>query len=189
MREETRKIFKFSELSEEVQAKILEKWEPFEYAWGEENRESLDAFCEEFGVKVSEWNIDRGYISWNFKGEPWAERSGVRLYNWLMFHHFDTLYPMAYQNGKRGRTWRRIPANSGACVWTGYCFDEILLEPIINFLKKPTKWKDWEGLVNDCLYAWVFAYRDEIEHTWTDESKREEIIANDIEFLENGEMV
>jgi hypothetical protein len=188
MREETRKLFKFLELSEEARKKALNQYEPFDYPWSRENEKSLDAFCDAFGVKVSEWDANRGDISWSFTGGPWTERSGIRLYNWLMYHYFDTLYPMEYLNGKRERTWRRIPANCG-CFFTGYCFDDILMDPIMEFLEKPTERKDWEGLVNDCLYAWIFAFREEIEYTWTDESKEENIIANEYEFLENGTRV
>jgi hypothetical protein len=188
MRIEERKLYQFDELEEKAQRKALDYYMT-DYPWGDENRESLDAFCNCFSVKVKDWDIERGFISWEFKGEPWAERAGIRLYNWLMYHHFDTLYPMEYKEGKRKREWRRFPANSGGGVFTGYCMDDTLLDPIMNFLKKPTEGKDWEGLINDCLYTWVFAYREEIEYTYTDEFKKEQIEANNYEFLENGTMV
>lgn len=51
--------YSFSELSEEAKSRALDDYRSsgFEYAWQDENRHSLSAFCVFFGVKVTDWSI------------------------------------------------------------------------------------------------------------------------------------
>lgn len=56
MRLETRTLYQFDELNEDAQQKALEdarRW--YEFGWCAEYRQSLLAFCDEFGVTMKDW--------------------------------------------------------------------------------------------------------------------------------------
>ena len=51
-------IFAFDELSEEAKEKAREWWRTdFDFAWSDESRGSIEAFCDHFGVKLKEWEV------------------------------------------------------------------------------------------------------------------------------------
>lgn len=75
-----------------------------------------------------------------------------------------------------------------SCVLTGCCYDEDILEPIYNFLKKPDANTDLEDLIKSCLYSWIKAMADEYEYQCSDKGIAEDCEANDYKFLENGKM-
>ncbi len=56
---QTINTYSFSELSEEAKEKALSDYRSsgFEYAWQDENHESLKAFCNLFNIKVTDWSI------------------------------------------------------------------------------------------------------------------------------------
>lgn len=51
MHTETITIYSYSELSEEAKATAYKAWEP-DYAFDADNRRTLDAFCDAFGITV-----------------------------------------------------------------------------------------------------------------------------------------
>lgn len=72
--------YSFAELSEEAKEKAISDYRSkgFEYAWQDENIESLNTFCALFGVSVTDWSIGtwgHSYIETN------AENSHFRGWN------------------------------------------------------------------------------------------------------------
>lgn len=72
--------YSFSELSDEAKETAISNYrqQGFEYAWQDESRESLDAFCALFGVEVKDWSIStwgNSYINTN------AENAHFRRWN------------------------------------------------------------------------------------------------------------
>jgi hypothetical protein len=51
--------YSFSELSNQAKETAISNYRSkgFEYAWQDENRHSLSAFCALFGIKVNDWSI------------------------------------------------------------------------------------------------------------------------------------
>ena len=72
MREETIKVYKFSELDPKVQEKVIEQFqnEDWLYSWQDENNETLKAFEKIFPVIVRDWEY--GGCGW--------ERIFIRLF-------------------------------------------------------------------------------------------------------------
>jgi len=62
MRTETMTLYKFDELpSEQAKDRARERgrqWVSEDPAWGTENLESINAFCEFFGVKLKDWEVE-----------------------------------------------------------------------------------------------------------------------------------
>lgn len=58
MRQETIQIFRFEELSEDAKEKARQWYRGIaEYHWMDESRESIERFCEEFGIKLRDWEV------------------------------------------------------------------------------------------------------------------------------------
>lgn len=70
MRTETITFYHFDELSEEAQERARDWWRnnAAEYAWMNESRQSLETFCDHFGVKLKSWTIE-AYITPDYQAE------------------------------------------------------------------------------------------------------------------------
>lgn len=102
--------YKFTELSEDAQQKACDDYRSkgFEYAWQDENMESLKAFCDLFGVSVTDWSIGtwgHSYIKTD------AENS-----------HF--------------RGWNKAKVNAIPEFLTGYCLDCAFIETFQDQFEK-----------------------------------------------------
>lgn len=105
MRQVTKNIYKFNELSEEGQQKAIEKWretnwETGDYAWQSENRESMETFADIFPIKVTSWEYGgRGEgVNFHFTSDEDAieKLSGQRLATYLWNNYRDELYSKKY---------------------------------------------------------------------------------------------
>lgn len=107
---QTANVYPFAELSEEAKEKALSDYRQngFEYAWQDENMESLKAFCDLFGVSVTDWSIGtwgHSYIKTD------AENS-----------HF--------------RGWNKAKVNAIPEFLTGYCLDCAFIETFQDQFEK-----------------------------------------------------
>jgi hypothetical protein len=75
-------------------------------------------------------------------------------------------------------------ANSDGCPWTGYCADNTALDVII---KACDKYSDIPSIQDSVRSAMNEAWETECESAMQNEHVDDCIIANDYEFLENGE--
>ena len=187
-------LYHFDQLSDEAKEKARDWWRGLEsgdMAWEAERRQSLEAFCNQFPVKAKDWEYDQwSYnISSEFTGtEEEGNLSGPRLVAWLWNNHHRVLATRkVYELGKRKRT-SRIIYEQPSCVFTGYCMDEDLLDPIRNFMMKPTS-QTLEDLLDDCLQAWGKSARDDVAWMNEDAQVDETIEANEYEFDEEGNRV
>jgi hypothetical protein len=203
-------LYKFSELSEEAKEKAIQKWRNDNYNYQpwfiDEANKSFEKFADLFSI---DWrNIDycepyRNEYSIKLDDQI-KELSGQRLatYIWNNFKrdlfkgkfYFKDCY--TYPNGKKtedNRQYKRYIKRyskiflDNSCVLTGVCYDQDLLQPIYDFLNKPTD-IDFETLLNDCIYSLCHSVSAEIEYQSSDEAIIETIEANDYDFLENGEL-
>ena len=71
------------------------------------------------------------------------------------------------------------------CPFTGYYMDDVLLDPLRQFLRRPGS-RSFEELLSDCLLAWVCACRDDWDSRLQDDAVAEAIEANDYEFTGDG---
>ena len=80
---------------------------------------------------------------------------------------------------------RALPDLSGNFPFTGYCFDETLLDGIRKFLNRP--WNcTYEELMQDCIDDFCKDYANDVDYQYSDEAVDESIAANEYEFLEDG---
>lgn len=177
----TVEIFKLDELPARMQERVIARWRDgigYEFPWGSEYRASLDAFETLAPVRVKDWSIGypRTYVRHEMAGryaEEIGDLSGVRAWKWL------------HSNG-----WAALanPPEGKSCLFTGFCADEYLLDPIRAALANPASIGTLCALFGDCLHSWAKAYEADIDYHYSDEAIREDIEANEHEFYADGRL-
>ena len=180
-------LYSFNELSDEIKQNVINNWRVNdEYYYGNENEDSLNAFCELFNIKVKDY--DYGYrkyinVSFNLDNDVLNLR-GLKLYKHLINNYYRDLFKPKYYYKNIKRRFSKIQVQN-VCIMTGYCMDNSILEPIYDFLKKPYN-TDFESLLNDCLNNWLIACENDYEYWNSAECIINEIESNDYQFLDNG---
>lgn len=195
------KIYQFDELSESAKEKAINNHREFianDRNWNNENVDTLNAFEKIFPIKIKSWEYGyKNYVSWTFCLEEDIENlTGWRLVRYLWSNYKTNIFKGKYystqgtynENGKYCYKSRHSRINlDNCCVLTGYYMDDIILKDIYEYMKKPDE-RIFYDLLNDCLYNWVYACRDEYEYQMSDEAIIESIKANEYEFDENGNL-
>jgi len=196
MREETIKIYTINELSETARQTAYEKWLSGQdyFFWGDENKNSLDAFLEIFDITVSDWKVSSCYYDFNFSSnydDDINSLSGIRLMKWLWNNHKTDIYKPKYlsKNGVGSKNYisghSKIQIES-SCPMTGYCMDNSLFYPILQFFNKPEKHITLEDLLRDCIDSFFADYQKDMEYSESMEAFKEDCEGNEIEFTEDG---
>ena len=175
MRVKEIKIYEFSELSAKVKVAVLDKERvhPDVFPWSDEWVNSLTSFCEHFNLtdlrySVSAWN--HSHCSAALSDEDLQSLKGVRLWKYLK------------NNGLVNDKFL-----SGDCPFTGYYGDESLLDPIREFMGKPSG-ITYPGLLDQCFASWIKGYVADEEYAYSDEALIESLDANEVEFFEDGRL-
>ena len=185
-------LYQITELSEEAKEKAHNEWlySRYFYGWTDENRQTLDTFCERFGIVCRNWRYDACNYSYDYRSRQEDcidSLSGWRLATYLMNNHWNDLCtPKYFWKGMKGRK-SRIFVDT-CCPLTGYYIDDCILDPIYKFLKSPTENVTFDDLMNDCLDSFFRACRDDMESTQTLEYFTEESNANNWEYLSDGNL-
>jgi hypothetical protein len=163
-------IYKFDELGAAMQQRVIERWrEGDNFPWGEEWRDSLDAFAKIAPIKVRNWSVGYGetYVTFDMDDNI-ADLSGVRAYKWLL-----------------NNDWAKI-ATGQDCPFTGYCGDENLLDAIRTAIGNPASISSLRDVFADALQGWAKGFEADLDYWHSEEAVREDIDANGYEFNENG---
>jgi hypothetical protein len=58
MRTETIEVYHFAELSDNAKEKAREWYRVnADFSWSDESKESINAFCDHFGIRLTQWNV------------------------------------------------------------------------------------------------------------------------------------
>ena len=174
MRTETRKIYKFSELSESTQSRAIETYRTSDftiiYPWHDEAWQSIQESTRTLPFTVREADYDRRYTKHTITlDDDVANLTGTRAWKWL--HNNGFFDPKLI---------------SGNCPFTGYSMDEDILDPIREAHTSPASIRSLEQLFHDCISSWLFAVCADIEYFYTDEAIAETLDADEYEYLVDG---
>lgn len=184
------KLYRFDELSKTAQDYAIEQYrEKNEYLgqhWQEDNFESIKAVLKFFDWSITNYSIEywsaaHSYISISLNldyAEEIANLSGVRLYKFLNNNYVNR------RTGSFNSVFDGKPDN-GRCLFTGYCADGSVTEPIEKFLKRPTD-ITFEELMEKCIYEGLKYIEDDYNHQLSDEYIKEEITDNGLQFNAEG---
>lgn len=162
-------MYRIEELPEIIQERAWMAWMQSEdYLWSEDNRQSLEGFSELFGVSVRDWRYGGGSYDISYDIPDWDlyQLQGVRLWKYLV------------QNYE--------PVIRQTCPFTGYCMDEVLLDPIRQFLKRPDTYTTMKDLVHEALWGWVCECDRDYDWYYSYERFLEEATELGLLFTEDG---
>lgn len=176
MKKVTVEVYELLELSEEAQEKAYQDWyKDALYPWYDENRATLEGFQKLFNNIDVDWSYDScsGYatIQGDFKYEYSYEiesLQGIRLFKYLYNNFSET-----------------ILKESDEISLTGFYLDDIILQPIRDFMKRPADIRFYD-LINMCLYAWAKQCSNDLCEYFSVENFEEESSNNDWHYLEDG---
>jgi len=185
-------LYKFNELSSEAQETAINKWRESDtdYFFASDNEASLKAFTEIFPIKVNNWSYDAYSHSESsqYNGEADHQTlSGPRLMAFIHNNYGNMLYPAKTYRLKSGKTRKSRIIKDTEMTMTGYYMDNVLLDPIYDFLKGNVN-IDFEDLLESCVYAWGKACQADCYYQQTPEYIKETIEANDYDFTIEGEI-
>ncbi len=197
------KIYKINELPLEAQEKAHKKYlgEGFEYFCIEEASDSLKAFAGVFPIKVKNYELSphsHSFVDFAMTcDDEIAELSGQRLATYIWNNYRRNIFKGKYYYMTNGRVggigfgakFRRSKIQfESSCPLTGYCLDDDLLDPIIEFMRRPRA-INFQELIDECLDAWVKATVADMESQESFEYFIEHADSNGYEFKANGTMV
>ena len=198
MRQETRNIYQFSELSPEAQEYAIEHEREHiayngEITWQGEIFDSFKAVFETAGITIKDYSLSmeayRNNLKIRFNNEEAEGLNGPRAMAWLENNLFSKLR-MPWQ-GKRRNDTRKYgkaywPNYIPPCPLTGYCADENYLDELKKDIKSGMTLKD---SFMDMVNVYSRLVENEYEYQTSDEGIKETIEANESEFDENGHMI
>ena len=185
MRIKTIKIYQFKELSEEVKEIVINNYrENRDYPWGDDNEKTLNAFVKQFDfIKVSNWFYggQNDNVYFHLEGDL-DDMSAYRFWKYLLNNGYLKIRKLY------GKGYNTI--NDEDCYLTGYCIDCDILDPIVNLVKNPLCYKGFDcyQIIEKCFDSWVKACNNNMESYFSDECIIEDLLSNDTEFTEDGEI-
>jgi hypothetical protein len=200
-------IYSFNELSDKAKDRAINDYRNKGYDnqfYYDEIIESCKAVYElfgfDFGLKYTD--IRTGQIDDNI-----LELSGVRLYTYIMNNYGNKLFKPKYIKCiDRHVYWKpfickRKEYQSGPCTFiysrnfvstdctlTGFCYDNDILQPVYDFLKKPGISTTFEDIIKEIENAIQKTFDNMDEWLNSDEFISDHFCANDYEFTENGKI-
>ena len=134
-------LYLINELSKEAQIEAYNEWldNEIEFPYDSEFSQSIDEFQEAF-----DFNYNTNYYNEvEFYDNDIADLKGVRLYKYLINNYANII--------------------NFDCKLTGYYIDNLLLKPIVEFMKKPRN-ITFAELMSECKENWEEGYNK--EHEW-----------------------
>jgi hypothetical protein len=203
------KIYSFEELGQQAQQNAIDharknQCNDFIY---EDAYNTVKRFNEVF-------NTNEGWNSWldvrtNDIGDDVLQLTGLRLRTYILNNYGYAIYNRKFLGisknedcnlrPHRMKNFRKNYKGNTYCFYysniqettdstlTGICYDHSILDPIYDFIKKPTD-INFKQLLNECFENLKADIEEEIDYRNSDEFIKIEIIENQYEFYENGEI-
>ena len=164
-------VYKFEELSDTAKENAIREYrnsEHYHSFYFDEITESVKAVIELFNLKTGREYTD---LRTSHIDDCILELSGARLYAYLVNNYghklfkpsyirtidgrknLSKLYFCKYFTNKQGETFTQIYSKwkpfTGCCTLTGVCYDNDILQPVYDFLKKPTAKTTFQDLIDE----------------------------------------
>jgi len=200
------KVYKFNELSEQAKQKAINNWrnqqQDYQYYF-DEIVDSIKAVVELFDLKTGREYTD---IRTSHIDDNILNLKGVRLYKYIVNNYSNNLFTPTYiKSIDRAVNWKQFVCKTrtaadktkytqiyskqkkdNCCVLTGICYDDIILQPIYDFLKHPDTTKNFHDLFQELENAICNTVSNTEEWLNSDEFITDEIEVNGYEFKIDG---
>jgi hypothetical protein len=168
-------VYRFDELTPQAKDRARE-WHQRAgdaYVWAHEALDSLKAFAQHFGARLTNWQID------------WANSSPSRA-EFTTPYDDPTPEELAEQLDALGTYNPETLRGLGECKLTGYCTDENAIDGFrIAFMRDGER--DLSKLLQAGFRTWLAACHADYADFYSDETFAEHCHNNDYEFKVNGE--
>ncbi len=198
----TRIIYKYDELPTEKAKETARDWwrDGEHYSWNAEYFDSLRKFCDVLNIKIADWGIDyynpgASYVKFRYDFQDAEDLSGLRLRTWIINNWLPKFAQGKYYstkghhdtNGKYYHKSRhsKIFIEYDNCPLTGFVGDISLIQPILDFIKKPDS-RDLEDILYACKENFISEFCSDMQSQDEDEYVADTITANEYEFTEDG---
>jgi len=211
MKTETINLYDYSELTDEAKETAFGHFlnNGSDYCWSGEAMDTLKAFAKVFNLTIADYSIGTGshsYVNFHLVEEfmEVEELTGPRLaaYLWNNFKNdifkgkyysvdanrvikHNRVTCTAHKNGNVTVAYHSAIQLESCCPFTGVCFDEGILKPIIDFMNKPND-TTYLDLLTECIDAWTKEVVSDMEYQQSEEFFQEECEANERTFLTSG---
>lgn len=206
MKQHTITTYLFEELPKEVQEKAFLLDQKFLYRgfYNSELRATLAAFEKIFNISVYRWEVDSSYYHFDFVVNSFtaANNANECIKNPLRLAAFVyNNYARYIRKGKyysTGDKWEngqykyksrrsRVIFTYDDCPLTGVCWDQNILQPVIDCLTYRRFFDTYDDLITTCLNEFFETWRAAREYAESFEFYAEEAAANEWEYLPTGE--
>jgi len=199
-------VYSFSELSNDAKETALNNYRNSNNGDSEiysgEIIDSVKALIELFNLKIGRTYSDLRY---SHLEDNILQLSGARLYKWLINNYsknwIDRNYISKHKDGsfknsyfqykydcvKYRKSRISVTNNLENCPLTGVCYDMDIMQPVIDFLKKPDN-STFEDLINGIESAISKTFNNVDKWINSDEFIKDELEANDYQFTEDGKI-
>lgn len=187
-------VYSITELSQDARDYAIEKYKEknTEIFWQDETIESLKGLFENCnGIKLKDYSLGEynSNIDVEFSQDEVENISGKRAFAWIENNLLSNIR-IPYKHDKRkeylkyGEGYKSGQIKS--CPFTGYCADENFLDCLMESIKSGMNLKkSFESLASE--YQKII--NNEIEYQNSDDYIIEHMLANDYQFLNNGQAV
>ena len=184
-------LFTLEELEDEARQRAYSDWlaKGYDYPFASDNCNTLEAFCTLFHTVCLNYSYDSNRYNYSYRigcDDDIIRLSGIRLAAYLYNNYHSSLFtPKTYwtsDNKKKRKS--RIFLTPG-CPLTGFIMDEIMLQPIYEFIKHPDN-RTFGNLIKECMEAFFCACRDDYEHYTSEDYFKEESAEQNWEYLADG---
>lgn len=195
MRIETieQKIYKFEELPEKTQQKIIDSWRDNDsFFWHSEFVDTLEALETWLDVAVKNWECDQYSFHFSLKfNENNDENKAYRVVNAILdkLNSHTRMTARVYLKHYPKIRYSKIFKAYDNCPFTGVCYD-YAFTTAIEELRKPENFYSWDysDFCNHVFNSLFTDVKDEYHYWHSEECIVEEINSNDYEFTEGGEI-
>ena len=188
------KIYSIGELSREAQEKAWQDWiAEADYPWATDNRASLNEFCERFCIGSPSFSyggenshIATARLSSNQYSDDVQNLRGLRLRVWIINNFWHYIEKPKYIRHVKGKARYSKIQKEICCPFTGYCRDDDLLDPLIEFVNKPNNNDSIQDILSACLTSWLTSCQKDSESYFSFENFKDFADSNEYEFKNDG---
>lgn len=202
-------LYRFDELSEESQKRVMEREMPRvseieSEIISDEYRQTLKAFEEFANIKMVDWKVDSYSFEFNYRSNneevyvnmltgdciEYDKVTGKLLFRFVNNNWIDRIIKRKYIKHLDGKErYCNIIKEEDSCFLTGVCYDTEITDVICSYYRNWTKYPEkysLDDLILDCLDTFFKSWRESLEWAESEECVTEFIKNEDALYFENG---
>ena len=190
-------VYSFDELSTEAQEFALNKrYQNSYWPCTDDTNDVLSAFEQIFDVSV---DVVGGYNAYdntfilrtNFEYDE-LDFTGIRLMKYLCNNYLRYIeqpvirYSKNYWNNGYKKYYSKVFSTTDGYPLTGYFLDNVILQPILDFIKSPNNTTTFKNLLCKCVRKFLEAAQDDFDSYYSKEYAIDDYNNRGSLFFEDG---